>query len=118
MLATLEQATGGLWPYLVVIVIGFLPTEIWRIAGVFAGRNLNENSEIMVWVRLVAVALVAGIVAKLILSPSGALTAMPLWTRVGALIAGGVGYWLFRRSVLIGLLIGELFLIAAAFASL
>ena len=118
MLATLEQATGGLWPYLVVIVIGFLPTEIWRIAGVFAGRNLNENSEIMVWVRLVAVALVAGIVAKLILSPSGALMVMPLWTRIGALVAGALGYWLFRRSVLIGLLIGELFLIGAAYVSL
>lgn len=113
MLAYLEHASGGLWPYLVVIIIGFLPTEIWRFAGVFAGRNLDENSEILIWVRLVATALVAGVVAKLLMFPSGALAVVPLWWRLGALCAGVAVYWLARRSVLVGLLAGEAVLIAA-----
>lgn len=113
MLASLEQASGGMWPYLVVILIGFLPTEIWRIAGVLAGRNLDENSEIMIWVRLVAAALVAGVVAKLLMFPSGALTVVPLPWRLGALAAGIAAFWLFRRSVLIGLVAGEFVLIGA-----
>lgn len=113
MLASLEQATGGLWPYLVVILIGFLPTEIWRIAGVLAGRNLDENSDIMIWVRLVAAALVAGVVAKLLISPSGALVVIPLWWRLGALATGVATYWVARKSVLIGLVAGEAVLIGA-----
>jgi hypothetical protein len=116
MLATLEQMSGGLWPYLVVIVIGFLPTEIWRIAGVFAGRSLDENSEVLVWVRMVATALVAGVVAKLLLAPSGALAFVPRWGRLGALVAGLAVYALARRSVLVGLLAGELVLIAVGLA--
>lgn len=113
MLASLEHASGGLWPYLVVILIGFLPTEIWRVAGVFAGRNLDENSEIMIWVRLVAAALVAGVVAKLLMFPSGALMVVPLWWRLGALATGVAIYWIARRSVLTGLLAGEVVLIGA-----
>lgn len=111
MLAAIEHATGGLWPYLVVVLIGFLPTEIWRVMGVFAGRNLDENSDIMVWVRLVAAALVAGVVAKLLMSPSGALAVVPLWARMGALAAGCLGYWVMRRSVLGALVLGEAVLI-------
>ena len=116
MLEMLEQASGGLWPYLVVILIGFLPTEIWRIAGVLAGRNLDENAQIMIWVRMVAAALVAGVVAKLLLSPSGALAVVPVWGRAGALATGIAGYWLTRRSVLGALLIGETVLIAVGLA--
>ncbi|MCX7329753.1 MAG: AzlD domain-containing protein [Hyphomicrobiales bacterium] len=111
MLAELEQASGGLWPYLVVIVIGFLPTEVWRVAGVLAGRNLDENSQVMVWVRMVATALVAGVVAKLLMSPSGALAVVPLWGRLGALAAGVAVYFVARRSVLAGLFAGEMVLI-------
>lgn len=114
MIETLQHATGGLWPYLVIVVIGFLPTEIWRVIGVFAGRNLSETSEVMVWVRLVATALVAGVVAKLLLYPSGALAILPLAGRIGALAAGVAAFFLLRRSVLGGLIVGEAVLIGAA----
>ncbi len=36
------------------------------------GRGIDENSEILVWVRAVASALLAGVVAKLTLTPTGA----------------------------------------------
>lgn len=111
MIETIQQSTGAFWPYLVVIMIGFLPTEIWRVAGVFAGRKLDENSEILVWVRLVATALVAGVVAKLLLFPSGALMFVPLWGRLGALAVGVAAFFVLRRSVLGGLVVGEAMLI-------
>lgn len=112
MLAELEQASGGLWPYLVVILVGFLPTEIWRVMGVMAARNIDEQAEILVWVRLVAAALVAGVVAKLLLSPSGALAVLPLWLRASALLAGCMAFAATRRNVLLSLLVGEVVLIA------
>lgn len=111
--AAIEQMSGGLWPYLVVILIGFLPTEIWRIAGVFAARGLDAESQVLVWVRLVASALVAGVVAKLLISPSGALAIVPLWGRAGSLALGFAAFMLARRSVFTGLLTGEALIVAA-----
>jgi branched-subunit amino acid transport protein len=114
-IASLEYATGGLWPYLVVVIFGFLPTEVWRVIGVFAGKGLNENSEIFHWVRFVATALVTAVVAKLLLSPQGALAMIPLWGRLGA-IAIGVGVMLAtKRSIALGLIAGELALLGAGF---
>jgi hypothetical protein len=112
-----REMAGAFWPYLVVIVIGFLPTVIWRVAGVLAGRNLDENAEIMVWVRLVATALVAGVVAKLILSPSGALAFVPFWARAGAMVVGLTVFFAWRRSVLGGLAAGMLALVMASLLS-
>jgi hypothetical protein len=104
-------AQGALWPYLLVLVFGFLPSEIWRVLGVFLARGLDERSEIIVWVRAVATALLAGVVAKLLISPAGALTAVPLAGRFGALAVGLAAFFVFRRSVLAGIEAGEAALI-------
>src|SRR5262249_57300212 len=56
-------------PYLVLLLVGFLPNEIWRVLGVWVGGGLPENSEFVVWVRAVAVAVLAAVVAKLTLVP-------------------------------------------------
>jgi branched-subunit amino acid transport protein len=114
-IASLEHATGGLWPYLVVVLFGFLPTEVWRAIGVFAGRGLDENSEIFHWVRFVATALVTAVVAKLLLSPQGALALIPLWGRLGAVLVGLAVMFAARRSIALGLIAGELALLAAGF---
>lgn len=114
-LANLEHATGGLWPYLVVILFGFLPSEIWRWLSVFAVKGLSEDSEILVWVRAVATALLAGVVAKLLLSPSGALAVVPSLWRWGALLGGCLAYFVFRRSIITGVVVGEALLIGAGF---
>jgi len=116
MIAWLEHASGGLWPYLVIILFGFLPSEIWRWLAVFLGRGIDENSEILVWVRAVASALLAGVVAKLILTPTGALATIPLFWRVGSLVAGVAGFYLARRSILAGVIAGEIVLIGAGLA--
>jgi Branched-chain amino acid transport protein (AzlD) len=109
----LETASGGLWPYLVIIIFGFLPTEFWRVAGVLAGRSINENSEVFVFVRMVAAGLVAAVVAKLVLSPAGALAVVPFAARIGAVGIGVVAMLLTRRSILAGLVAGEVTLILA-----
>ena len=70
-------------------------------------RGLNEESEIVVWSRAVATAILAGVIAKLILFANGALETIPLPVRVGAAIVGFVAYLLIRRSVFAGVLVGE-----------
>jgi Branched-chain amino acid transport protein (AzlD) len=110
----IREGSGWFWPYLVVIIIGFLPTEVWRVLGVLAGKGLSEESELFQWVKVVATALVASVVAKLILAPTGALAAVPLGARVFAIVAGIAAMLATNRSILAGLLAGELTLIAAS----
>ncbi len=99
---------------LIVLVIGFLPNEIWRVLGVLFGRRIDEDGLWMQWVRAVATALLAAVVARLLLVPSGALVALPLWLRASGVAAGLAGFLAFRRSVLAGVLIAEAVLVAGA----
>jgi hypothetical protein len=101
-----------LWPYLVLILVGFLPNEIWRVLGLVFARGLDEDSQVILWVRGVATAILAGVVAKLIVAPSGALLTVPLGVRVAAAAAGLIAFLLIRRSVFAGVLVGEAVLIA------
>jgi len=59
------------WPYVVIIVAGWLATDMWRWLGVIAGNRLREGSEALNWVRAVATALVMAVTAKLVVFPSG-----------------------------------------------
>jgi Branched-chain amino acid transport protein (AzlD) len=104
---------GGVWPYVVVILVGFLPSEVWRILAVVLSRGLSERSEILVWVRAVAITLLAAVVAKLLFSPSAALAAVPLAARFAAIAIGVAAYLAFRTAIL-GVLAGEAALILAA----
>jgi hypothetical protein len=102
----------GWWTYVVIIVAGFLATDIWRWLGVLAGSRLNEDSEALYWVRAVATALVMAVTAKLIVFPTGTLSHSPLWLRLGA---AGIGFGLFLasgRKVGVGVAVPIILLIA------
>ncbi|MBI1201381.1 MAG: AzlD domain-containing protein [Rhodopseudomonas sp.] len=96
-----------LWPYLILVTLGYLPNEIWRVLGLVMARGLNEDSEIVVWSRAVATAILAGVIAKLIVFSPGALANIPLGVRVGAVVCGFVAFLAIRRSVFAGVVVGE-----------
>lgn len=110
----MSLATGDLWPYLALVLAGFLPNEVWRWLGVLLGRGLDEEAEIIVWVRGVATAVLVGVVVKLAVFPSGALADVPLVVRLSALTIGFAAFWFLRRSVFAGVIAGEAVLIGAA----
>ena len=103
-------------PYLALVLVGFLPNEVWRWLGFAVARGIDEGSEILVWVRAVATAVLAAVIAKLIFFAPGALATVPLSVRLAAMAAGFVGFVAFRRSVFAGVAIGEVVLILAALA--
>jgi len=105
----------GLWGYLVLVLVGFLPADIWRLLGVIVGRGLDEESELLVWVRSVATAVLAGVIAKILFFPPGSLAAMPLSVRMAAIVCGFAAFLMVRRSVFVGLAVGETVLIAGGF---
>jgi hypothetical protein len=113
--ATFDHWSGGLWPYLAVILFGFLPSEVWRILSIFLARGINEGAEVLEWVRAVSAALLAGVVANIVFTPSGALAGVPLAGRLGAMAFGLAIFFARRRSVIAGVAAGEAAIIAAAY---
>ncbi|MBN9052999.1 MAG: AzlD domain-containing protein [Rhizobiales bacterium] len=87
----------GYWPYVYIAVAGWLATDFWRWAGVLVGNRIDERSELLNWVRAVATALVAAVIAKMIFFPTGTLTSSPLWLRLGAVAFGAAAFFLGGR---------------------
>ena len=67
---------------------GFLPNEIWRMVGLWFGGGVDEGSEVLVWVRAIATAILAGVIAQILVQPPGALASVPDWLRYGAVAIG------------------------------
>lgn len=98
----------ALW---LLLVVGVLPNEIWRVFGFLAGRRIDEDAEILVWVRAVATAIIGCVVMQVLLVPPGALASVPMPVRFGAFVGGFVIYLLVRRSVFAGVIGAELVLL-------
>ncbi|WP_274629169.1 AzlD domain-containing protein [Arvimicrobium flavum] len=105
------------WPYLFIIVGGWLATDAWRFLGVYLGDRIPEKSEFMVLVRAVATAFVAAVIGNLIVFPGGELAESPLVLRVGAAASGFATFILVRRSVLAGILAAEAVLVIGLLAT-
>ena len=99
------------WPFLFILIAGWLATDSWRWLGVYLGGRISEESEILVLVRCVATALVAAVVANLVLTPSGALAETPVALRAGAAIAGFAAYLAVGKRMIVGILVAEAVLI-------
>ena len=84
---TFDALPDPWWPYVFILLAGIVPTEIWRTIGVAAAGRLHDGTSTFAYVRAVATALVAGVIAQLIVFPTGVLASAPLWLRV--LAAGG-----------------------------
>src|SRR5271170_403394 len=103
----------GDWQALVVLfVAGVIPNEAWRMLGLWFGGGIDEGSELLVWVRAVATAILAGVIAQILVSPPGALAGVPGWLRYAAVAAGFAVFIVTRRSIFAGVVRGELVMLA------
>ena len=103
----------GDWHALLILLIaGVIPNQIWRMLGLMIGGEIDEGSELLVWVRAVATAILAGVIAQILVQPPGALASVPGWLRYGAVAAGFVVFLVTRRSTLAGVVCGEFVMLA------
>jgi branched-subunit amino acid transport protein len=102
----------GDWQALAVLVFaGFLPNEIWRQLGLVFGGGVDGGSELLVWVRAVATAILAGVIAQILVSPPGALASVPDWLRYASVAVGFAAFIVSRRSTLAGVICGEVLML-------
>jgi hypothetical protein len=80
--------------------------------GLWLGGGLDEGSELLIWVRAVATAILAGVIAQIVVQPPGALASVPGFLRYGAVAAGFVAFLLARRSIFAGVACGEIVMLA------
>lgn len=97
---------------LILVVAGFLPNEVWRMLGLWLGGGVDEGSEVLVWVRATATAILAGVIAQILVQPPGALASVPDLLRYGAVAAGFLAFMLMRRSIFAGVVSGEIVMLA------
>jgi branched-subunit amino acid transport protein len=97
---------------LILFVAGVIPNQIWRMLGLWFGGGIDEGSELLVWVRAVATAVLAGVIAQILVQPPGALASVPDWLRYGAVAAGFAAFLLSRKSIFAGVACGEIVMLS------
>jgi hypothetical protein len=109
---------AGWWPFVYILVAGWFATDFWRYAGVLLGRRLSETSQAFVFVRAVATALVAAVISRLILFPSGSLAETALLLRLSAAVIGFIAFLLVGQRMSVGIGVALLVLVAGMLAGL
>jgi membrane associated rhomboid family serine protease len=106
------SALGEFAPYAMLILVGYLPNEVWRVLGIVLAHGLDEDSQVIVFARATATAILTGVVGKLVIFAPGALASVSVTVRIGATALGLVAYVLARRSVLAGVVAATLAMMA------
>jgi branched-subunit amino acid transport protein len=96
-------ATNGAW---IVILVGAAATYLWRALGVALSGRIDPEGLVFRWVGCVAYAVLAGLIARMILLPVGSLAGTPLLSRVAAATAALAVFYLARRNLLLGVVVG------------
>lgn len=105
------------WPFLFILIAGWLATDAWRFLGVYLGDRISEDSDLLVLVRALATALVAAVIGNLIVFPSGALAETSLALRLISAAIGFIAYLWLGRKVLVGIVVAEVVLLVGMLAS-
>ncbi len=102
----------GIWGYAFVVLVAVVAHESWRWAGLYLGRDLRIDGPVFQWVKLVATALVAALVMRLIVFPAGLLATVAFPLRAGAVAIAVAVFYLAGRNLAAGVLGGAVSLIA------
>ena len=101
------MGNGGVTYLLLLILACAAGTYLWRALGVAVAGRLNPDGELFSWMGCVALAMVAGLVARMLVEPVGVLATTSLIERFGATACALVVYFvLMRRNLLAGVVSG------------
>jgi branched-subunit amino acid transport protein len=97
------MAEQSLW----LIVIGCVSaTFIWRLLGAVVVKQFHAQGDFFEWVTCVSYAMIAGLVFRMIMIPESELAVLSLQFRGAAVVIAFAAYFIFKRSLLAGVLAG------------
>ena len=71
------------WHATTALIIASVGTYLCRAGGVLLSKHIHQESEVFKWLAAVTYSMIAALTARLILMPTGALSAVPLAIRIG-----------------------------------
>ena len=89
-----------------LIAGAFVVTYMWRGLGVALGGGMSLDGPLFRWVAAVAYAMLAGLIARMIILPLGALAATPLSERLLAAAIALLVFLFSRRNMLLAVFSG------------
>jgi branched-subunit amino acid transport protein len=93
----------------VLLAICGLATYLWRGPGVLISAGIDANSAVFTWISCVAYAIIAGLVSRMLLMPTGVLAETTLLERgIGSAAALGAYFWVSGRNLFAGVSAGAL----------
>ena len=93
-------------PWLLLALCG-AATYLWRGPGVLISAGIKPQSEAFTWVSCVAYAIIAGVVSRMLVMPTGALAETSIVERVvGSAAALAAYFWLSQRNLFVGVAAG------------
>jgi len=103
------------WP-IAALATGAAATYVWRALGVAFSGRISPEGELFEWVACIAYALLAGLIARMILLPSGPLALLSLAERVGAAVLALAVFFVLKRNLPLGIAAGVAALMVMAWA--
>ena len=97
-----------------VVAAAIAATMLWRGLGVFLARRLDPEGAVFRWFAFASFAVLAGLLARLLILPTGDLADIGLEVRLGAAVIGVAAFYISRRNLLIGVACGTLSFALAA----
>ena len=89
-----------------------LATYVWRFAAVMISHRIEANHTIFEWFTCLAYGIIAALVARTLIFPSGMLALVPLWHILIPMALAFVGFYLLGKRLWVGIVFGETGLIA------
>jgi branched-subunit amino acid transport protein len=91
----------------ILLAVCSLATYLWRGSGVLLSAGIDPRGEAFTWIACVAYAIIAGVVARMLLMPTGVLAETTLLERaVGSAAALAAYFWLTKRNLFVGVAAG------------
>ncbi|HEX9791650.1 MAG TPA: AzlD domain-containing protein [Kiloniellales bacterium] len=109
------SGAGPWWPVLIILA-GAAATYVWRALGVALSGRIDPEGAVFQWVACVAYALLAALVVRMIVLPTGPLAQTPMTDRVGMASLAFAVFMASRRSMLLGVGVGAGGLVLATYA--
>ena len=98
-----------LWLLMILCAAG---SYVWRGLGVLLSGRISTSSEVFTWITCVAYAMVAGLIMRIIVMPTGLLATSLLAHRLIACALGLAAYYILRRNLFVGVGVGAVALAA------